>query len=483
VSAPDVHQHLGAGVDRHAIPLAARSFLGAGRAHLTALHRAGGRGSVVNEAHSDLIDALVRRLFELAEAAYFDEGGEDPSEFCVAAVGGYARREMNIQSDVDLLFLYRDQVTPYVKAVSEQLQMWLWDSQVTVGGATRTINDTIRLARDDISVCTALLAPRFLAGSGMLFHQFARLVQTRLLDKPELFVADQIVAMHERHTRYGDSLYLLQPNVKEGAGGLRDYHAAFWAMQAAQPGAHHREDFLRHGLLTADEIADAGAALDFQWRVRNELHLHVGRKHDQLSFDLQEHVAKAFGYESESDDGLPVETLMGDYYRHARNLLNSASLVMEQCLARVRQKPRRRRVQHVEDGLRIADGQLEIPHARQLREDPLLLLRTFVVAQRHDVPLTRKARRLVRENLDLIDDAYRRRPEAVAAFFQILNGERRVTRSLIAMNEVGLLAEFMPEWAHIVCRWQHVMYHTYTVDVHSIFLVEEMRRLWKGDYE
>ncbi len=488
MNAPDPHAMLGHdllqnGDDPAAIPTAARDFLTAGRAHLEELHRAGGRGSEVNEAHSDLIDALVRHLFELSEGRYFEQGGEGPSEFCVVAVGGYARREMNIHSDVDLLFLYRDQVTPYVKAVAEQLQMWLWDAQVTVGGATRTINDTIRLARDDVSVCTSLLAPRFLAGSGILFHQFSRLVQTRLLDKPEAFIADQIVAMHERHTQFGDSLYLLQPNIKEGAGGLRDYHGAYWAMQAALPGSRSREDFLHQGLLTFEEVAAGRDALDFQWRVRNELHLHMGRKHDQLSFDLQEHVAEAFGYESEREGGLAVEQLMGDYYRHARNLLNCSSLVLEQCLARVRKKPRRRRVQHVEEGLRIADGQLEIPHARQLRDDPILLLRTFHVAQKHDVPLTRKARRLIHENVDLIDDAYRSNPEAVAAFFDILNGERRVTRSLITMNEVGLFGTFLPEWDHIVNRWQHVMYHTYTVDVHSIFLVEEMRRLWKGDYE
>ena len=483
MSAPDVHAYLGQHVEARAVPLAARDFLAACRKHLEQLHRAGGRGSEVNEAHSDLVDALVRRLFEVSEGRYFAEGGEGPSEFCVVAVGGYARREMSVRSDVDLLFLYRDQVTPYVKSVAERLQMWLWDAQVTVGGATRTIADTIRLARDDASVCTSLLAPRFLAGSGILFHQFTRLVQTRLLDRPETFIADQIVAMHERHTRFGDSLYLLQPNIKEGAGGLRDYHAAYWAMQAAVPGSRSREDFLHQGLLTFEEVAAAREALDFQWRVRNELHVYVGRKHDQLSFDLQEHVASAFGYLPETSDGLPVETLMGDYYRHARSILNCSSLVMEQCLARVRQRPRRRRVQHVEDGLRIADGQLEIPHARQLRDDPVLLLRTFLVAQRYDVPLTRKARRLVRENLDLIDDAFRARPDAVAVFFAILRGERRVTRSLVAMNEVGLLARFLPEWDHIVCRWQHVMYHTYTVDVHSIFLVEELRRLWKGDYQ
>jgi [protein-PII] uridylyltransferase len=483
VSAPDPIASLRLDQRPNEVALAARSYLTAARAHLRERHAAGASGRDVNETHSDLIDGLVRRLFELSEAQYFNDGGEGPSEFCVIAVGGYARREMSIHSDVDLLCLYRDPVTPYVKAVAERLQTWLWDAQVTVGGATRTLNDTIRLAREDATVRTSLLAPRFLAGSGILFHEFTRLVQTRLLDKPEAFITAQIDAMHQRHTRYGDSLYLLQPNVKEGAGGLRDYHAAYWAMQAALPGARSRSDFVHQGLLTHQEMTDTLAALEFQWRVRNEMHLFAGRKHDQMSFDLQEHVARAFGYEPEGPDDLPVEHLMGDYYRHARNVLNASSMVMEGCLARVRQKPRRRRVRDVEEGLRIADGQLEIPHALQLRREPLLLLRTFAVAQRHDVSLTRKARRLIRENLDLIDDDYRRRPDAVRIFFDILRAERRVTRSLVTMNEVGLLGRFLPEWEHIVFRWQHVMYHTYTVDVHSIFLVEELRRLWKGDFE
>jgi hypothetical protein len=120
---------------------------------------------------------------------------------------------------VDLLCLYRDHVTPYVKAVAERLQTWLWDAQVTLGGAVRTLADTIQLARGDATVATALLAPRFLAGSGILFHQFTRMVQDRLLDRPEAFITGLIGAMQQRHTRYGDSLYLLQPNVKEGAGG------------------------------------------------------------------------------------------------------------------------------------------------------------------------------------------------------------------------------------------------------------------------
>jgi len=483
VSVADVQVALRLDQRPHEVAVAARSYLAAAREQLRERHLAGASGRELNNAHSDLIDGLVRRLFELSEAHYFNDGGEGPSEFCVVAVGGYARREMSIHSDVDLLCLYRDRVTPYVKAVAERLQTWLWDAQVTLGGSVRTLADTIQLARGDTTVCTSLLGPRFLAGSGMLFHQFTRMVQDRLLDRPAAFLTGLRDATQLRHTRYGDSLYLLQPNVKEGAGGLRDYHAAWWSMQAALPGARSRSDFLHQGLLTHHEMSGMHAALEFLWRVRNEMHLFAGRKHDQMSFDLQEHIAAAFGYEPDGPDGLPVEGLMRDYYRHARSVLNSSSLVMEQCLARVQGKPRRRRMRDVEDALRIADGQLEIPHALQLRRDPLLLLRAFAVAQRHDVPLTRKARRLIRENLDLIDDAYRRSAAAVSIFFGILRAPRRVTRTLTAMNEVGLLGRFLPEWEHIVNRWQHVMYHTYTVDVHSIFLVEEVRRLWKGEFE
>jgi [protein-PII] uridylyltransferase len=465
------------------VPAAVRRYLQASRGYLGELHASVASGERVNLVHSDLIDRLIRRLFRLSEEWYFGDGGEGPSEVCVLAVGGYARQEMSIHSDVDLLFLYRDRITPHVAAVVERLQLWLWDAQVTVGGATRTIAETLELAVDDRSVATSVLAPRHLAGSGVLYHQFRQFVRQKLLDRPERFVGELFAGLEDRHTRFGDTLYLLQPNVKEGAGGLRDYHVAYWAMQALGTASRERADLLHQGLLTEEELNDLSAALDFLWRVRNELHLRAGRKNDQLAFDHQESIAGVFGFSGgDGDVDLPVERFMGEYYRHARNVRTCSDLVLEQCLARVRRAPARRRIMSVEQGLRIADGQLEIPHARQLRENPVLLLDVFAVAQSHDVPLTRKALRLVRENLALIDESYRSKPEAVEAFLRILRGDNRVTRSLIAMNEVGLLARFLPEWEHIVCRWQQVMYHTYTVDVHSIFLVEELRRLYKGDY-
>jgi len=465
-----------------AVSRVVREYVGSTRAYLAELHATSRSGHAVNEAHSDLMDRLVRRLFECAEERFFSDGREAGTDLCVIAVGGYARRELSIHSDVDLLFLFRDEPTPYVAAMAERVQNWLWDAALTVGSATRTIADTVDLAREDFTVLTSVLAPRFLCGSGVLFHEFADRVRSELLADPEAFVEQQIQSLRERHLRYGDSLYLLQPNVKESAGGLRDYHTAYWTMQATQPTARGRDDFLYLGLLTEAEALEYRAALDFLGRVRNELHLRSGRKADQMSFDQQESIAQAFGYGDAEGAELPVERFMGAYYRWARAVRNYSSLVIEQCHSRVC-RPQKREVVPVEGGFRVANGQLEIPHTRQLREEPAQLLEAFAVAQAHDVPLTRKAQRLIRENLGGIDDAFRSSREARDLFLRVLEGERRVTRSLIAMNEAGLLGRYLPEWDHIVCRWQHVMYHTYTVDVHSIFLVEELRRLWLGRYE
>jgi [protein-PII] uridylyltransferase len=204
-----------------------------------------------------------------------------------------------------------------------------------------------------------------------------------------------------------------------------------------------------------------------------------------MSFEVQEQVAAALGYPDGGPEApLPVELFMGDYYRHARAIRNYSELAIEQCRGRVRRAPGPPpRVVEVEDGFRVVGDHLEIPHAAHLRERPLRLLTAFAVAQQNDVALSRTAERIVRENLHLVDDAYRSDPETTAAFLRILDSENRVMRTLMTMNEIGVIARYLPEWEHIVCRWQHVMYHTYTVDVHSIFLVEELRRLWSDKYE
>jgi [protein-PII] uridylyltransferase len=472
-----------AAIDDRKVVALVRRYLAETREHLAALHGAGGGGRQVNEIHSDLMDRLVRRLFWFAEERFYSGGGDTQTELAILAVGGYARREMSVYSDVDLLFLHRNKITPFVQAVTERLQYWMWDAALQVGCATRTISETISLAKTDLTVATGISNTRLLAGSGVLSHEFGVQRRTQLFNDPEKVIEKLSEANRARHSEFGGSLYLLQPNVKDGGGALRDCHTAYWVMQCIQPNSRRIEEFLHLGLLTPEELAELLAALDFLWRVRNELHLMAGRKTDQMSFEFQERMAKSLGYAEEEGGDLPVEQFMRDYYWHARAIHNHSNLVVEQCLARVRRAPRRRSVKEVEHGFRIAQNQLEIPRGRQLRDDPLKLLAAFAVAQRHDVPLTRKARRLVRENLHVIDDEFRSNPDAVAIFEEILGAEHRVMRTLTVMNEEGVLAAFIPEWGHIVCRWQHVMYHTYTVDVHTIYLVEHLRRLWKGEYE
>ena len=464
---------------------AVRGYLGAAREHLTEVHRSAHSGSRVNGLHADLMDRLVRRLYRIAENESVAEQGGAPSRAALLAVGGYARREMSIHSDVDLLLLHEGAVTPYVTRLSERIQLWLWDAGLTVGCATRTVGETLELARADNTVFTGILDTRFLAGDPVFYHEFTDAIRRELLADVEHFLERQIESALQRHAAYGESLYLLQPNVKEGAGGLRDYHAAIWAMRAVLPSARGLEDLLHYGLLTESEMEDYRDALDFLWWVRNELHLLANRRQDQMSFEVQEQVAAALGYPDGGPEApLPVELFMGDYYRHARAIRNYSELAIEQCRGRVRRAPGPPpRAVEVEDGFRVVGDHLEIPHAAHLRERPLRLLTAFAVAQQNDVALSRTAERIVRENLHLVDDAYRSDPETTAAFLRVLDSEKRVMRTLMTMNEIGLIARYLPEWEHIVCRWQHVIYHTYTVDVHSIFLVEELRHLWRGNYE
>ena len=495
-----------------AIPDIVKAYLAEVHSHLEEIHRSSASGRRVNETNSDLIDRMIRRLFALAEELHRGRGNVVENGLAVIAVGGYARREMSIHSDVDLLILYRDHLTPLIEHVSERLQYWLWDGGLTIGCATRTIEETVALGLEDVTVRTAVLTARFLCGDGEFYHDFADRIRLELLPDPVAFVAEQQELMRERQLAYGNSLFLLQPNVKEGAGTLRDYHTAYWVARGTQPAVRDIDDLLHFGLLTETEMKEYREALEFFWRTRNELHIRSKRANDQMSFELQEAMAEWLGYGSmpetlrtvsgmaaaadgasgetlvdlrlqPDDPDLPVERFMGDYYRHARAIKSYSELVIDQCAQRVDPHAAELTDQvEVEDGFRVLNDQLFIPHAAHLREDPLRLLRVFLIAQRHQLGLSRMAQRLVRENLSLLDESVRSSSEASELFMRILESETRVMRTLMLMNEVGLLAQLMPEWAHIVCRWQHVIYHTYTVDVHSIFLVEELRRLWRGKH-
>jgi [protein-PII] uridylyltransferase len=479
---PAIAQRLAGVPDGERIPVL-RACLQGVREYLVDLHRRGTPARVVNAAHSDLMDELIRALYDAAQLAVAAHPRRRGDRLAVLAVGGYARQEMAIYSDIDLLFLHGWRPSPWVKAICERMQYWLWDSGLQVGCATRDARETRRLAARDGTVRTALLDARVLAGDDRLGDELRARVRKDTTSSAAALIQARMDEIKDRHARYEESIYLLQPNLKEGAGGLRDYHAACWATVAAFGTEGSLEALARLKLLTDAEERDYRAALDFLWRTRNELHLVAGRKNDQMSFELQDRIARTFGYAEAEDVGaLPVERFMGDYYRHVRVVRNLSELVLGQCLTHARGRNARRVGHDVEDGFRIVEGHLEIPSVAHLRERPSRLLSVFHVAQLHDVPLSRTAQRFVRESLDLVDAVYQADPANTERFLAILGAEHRVMRTLMTMNEVGLMGAFLPEWQHIVCRWQQVLYHTYTVDVHSIFLVEELRRLWKNEY-
>ena len=459
-----------------------RAYLEAVRKYLLDLHDQSVPARRVNEEHADLMDRLIRKLFRLAEDRYFTSFPRLNVRVALLAVGGYGRRELSLASDIDLLFLYRGKMNPYVETLAEAIPTRLWDARLAVGVATRTVQQCMRLGKKDVVTLTSYLDARFLIGDPELYTELDNEVCRYLKNHSSDFIRDKTNEQRVRHERMGESLFLLQPNVRESVGGLRDNHTALWTARAVRWEARRPEHLLLHGFIDAAELEDLLAALDFLWRLRNQLH-RGARKDDRLHFEAQDQLARHFGYK-EKDGQLGIEQLMSAYYRHARTVhrVSGRAIAHAVTLDRKRGGGRVRPPRSIEEGFAIVDERLEIPSPLLLQERPMRLLSVFTASQQHDVELSARALRLVRQHIHMVDDAFRVDPEAAALFRQILSAPRRVYRSLIVMDEIGLLGAYLPEFGKLVALWQNDMYHTYTVDVHSLFLVEQLRRLTRGRF-
>jgi [protein-PII] uridylyltransferase len=463
---------------------AVRSYLAAVLDHLIERHDAGVPSRLVNAEHAELVDRLIRKLFRVAEDRYFATFPRLGSyRLAIAAVGGYGRNEMALASDVDLLFLYRGKMNPYVETITEAVMHRLWDARLTVGAATRTLADCYRIGRQDLSTLTSYLDARFLVGDAGLFGELGHEVRGWVRADPGHFIAAKLEERDDRHQRFGESPFLLQPNVRESVGGLRDYHTALWIAHAANWEVRQPDQFALQGFIGRQEQVDLLEALDFLWRVRNELH-REGRKDDRLHYNAQERVAARLGFKG-SAQTLAVEELMRAYYLQARRVQRVSEHVIEhaQRLEARRTGVRAPRRRLVEEGFAIALDHLEIPSASLLEERPARLLSAFAVAQRYDVELSTRALSLIRSHVELIDDDFRRDPEIRGIFLGILLAANRVYRTLERLNDVGVLGAYIPEFGWVVGMWQQDLYHTYTVDAHSLFLIEQLRRMGKGIFE
>ena len=462
----------------------ARDYLQRVKAVLFEHHQHGASGHEIVDGYTGAMDHLIRSLFDAANAAYAERFSRLDQRCTVVAQGGYGRGELNPNSDIDLLFLYPSKREPYIEYVSERILYTLWDTRLTVGNAMRNVRENVKLAAQDFKVKTALLDGRYLCGDEALYREFASAMEREVLKRgADRFFKEKLDENRERHERYGDSVYILEPQIKEGEGGLRDLHTAMW-MAKVKFKTNSIAELVQKGVITEREQEELESARDFLFRVRNALHFLSGEHQDRLTFEYQERIAADLGFrDTETRKG--VELFMRTYYLNAATINRFADEIIERCLER--RRPYfgfgRSRTRDIRPGVTISYGVLGVARADVLRDDPSNMIRIFGDAQRHGVIISNSTKRLVRANLDVIDDVQRSDPEMVAAFFEVLRGKQQVYETLLEMHRAGVLGAFLPEFGALLCMVLHDLYHTYTVDEHSLRGVHELERLRAGAYK
>jgi [protein-PII] uridylyltransferase len=462
---------------------AAREYLDEARSRLFEWHRRGASGTAVVAAYTRVMDDLIRALFEAASDEYAERFSRLDQRCAVVAQGGYGRGELNPCSDIDLLFLYSEKREPYIENVAERILYTLWDTRVTVGNAMRNVRECVRLAGMDFKVKTSLLDARFLCGDEALYGEFAKRMESDVLKRnADRFFREKMAENDERHQRFGDSVYLLEPQLKEGEGGLRDLHTAMW-MAKVKFKTNSIAELVQKGVITEREREEIEAARDFLFRVRNSLHFLSKQHQDQLTFQYQEQLAPMLGFE-DTATMKGVELFMRTYYLNAATVNRFADEIIERCTPERRSyfPFGRTRARSIRPGVSIVNDALTIAGSELLHEDPSNLLRVFLDAQRHGVGLSNGTKRLLRAHLDLMNDAVRTDPSTIDAFFEILRG-KQVYETLREMHRAGVLGAFLPEFGALTCMVLHDLYHIYTVDEHSLRGVHELELLRSGAHK
>nr|WP_237763512.1 [protein-PII] uridylyltransferase [Falsirhodobacter sp. alg1] len=440
------------------------------------------RALITGQAH--LTDALVVTAFRLAQRHV---GPRDATlHLGLLAVGGYGRAEMAPHSDVDLLFLTPPRSTDQDRAVIEATLYILWDLKLKVGHSTRNIRDCLNMAREDITIRTALLERRYLTGNEALADELSERLWTELFRRsgPE-FIEAKLAERAARHLRQGGQRYVLEPNVKEGKGGLRDLQTLYWIGKYLHR-VPRAEGLVAADLFTREEYNLFRAAEDFLWTVRSHLHYAAGRAVDQLTFDMQVEVAHRMGYED-----LPgrraVERFMQDYFRQATRVGELTSVFLAELEARhAKREPaligliRRRRT--VRPEWRLNFGRIEPRDPAAFLADKRNILRIFEEVLRTGYMMHPDTLRLIAANLPMIEDGMAQDREAHRIFLDILLKYGNPERILRSMNELGVLGAFIPEFGRIVAMMQFNVYHHYTVDEHTIQCISTLAQMEGGEW-
>jgi len=483
----------GAGVRDQALAILRRT-IAEGRARAEAMLREDGGGTACAERLSHLMDEVIRALYDFAtEHVYRSRNPSAAERMAVVAVGGYGRGTLAPGSDIDLLFVLPYKQTPWGEQVVEYILYVLWDLGLKVGHATRTVEECVRLSRADITIRTSILEARFLWGEERLLDDLVSRFDKEVVKStgPE-YVQAKLAERDERHRKAGESRYLVEPNVKDGKGGLRDLHTLFWIGKYYYR-VRTGEELVEKGVFTDDEYRQFRKAEDFLWAVRCHMHFATGKAEERLHFDIQREIAERLGYTSHP--GLSaVERFMKHYFLVAKEVgdltrIFCAALEEEQAnhvpgfnRLFLNFSRRRKKLPGTSDFL-VDNNRITIADDKVFERDPVNMMRLFWLADRHGLEYHPDALKLLTRSLNLVDRNLRRDAEGNRLFLDVLTSDRNPELNLRRMNEAGLLGRLIPDFGKIVAMMQFNMYHHYTVDEHLIRCIGVLAEIEHGDSE
>ncbi|GGD71031.1 [protein-PII] uridylyltransferase [Croceicoccus mobilis] len=444
-------------------------------------------GHKVAAAQAFLIDQLIRVIHDHVITHVYPVSNRSKGErLLLMAVGGYGRGEMAPQSDVDIAFITPIKNTPWCEQVIEAMLYYLWDLGLKVGHSSRSLDDMVKMAKQDLTIRTALLEGRFLWGDQDLYEQArVRFWNDVVAGSEKQFVAEKLMEREQRHKRMGDSRYVVEPNVKEGKGGLRDLHTLYWIGKYIHK-VRTASELVDAGLLTRAEYRAFRRAENFFWAVRCHLHTITGREEDRLTFDLQREVSQRMNFVDRPGKSA-VERFMRFYFLQVKRVGSLTGVFLAELdeqfaktkrnslMSRLRERARTVR------GFEIAGGRINVPSDNFFQKDPVRLIEIFTLANREGLEVHPNAMRLADRDNALIDNKIRRDKRANALFLDLLASHDNPELALRWMNEAGVFGRIVPEFGRVVAQMQFDMYHHYTVDEHTIRAIGLLAKIEAGE--
>lgn len=461
----------GAGPDAASL----REILQAGNGALTSRFLAGDAATELIRDQTALVDRVIR-------AAWERSCGPQLPDTVLAAVGGYGRGELHPHSDVDLLVLLPAHDQRDVRDPVSAFLALLWDIGLHVGHGTRTVEECREESRQDLTTATTLMEARRLLGPEKLFQSMEQACAPPQIWPARSFFEAKLKEQHARHGRYDDTAYNLEPNIKGSPGGLRDFQMIVWVARR-HFGTGDLEALVEHRFLTAGQLRVLRQGRDFLWRLRFALHVLTGRKEDRLLFDYQARIARLFGYQ-DATYMLAVEQLMQRYYRTVMDLSRLNEMLLQLFQEAILMNPEVE-AQPLNERFQVKNGFLQVVHDEVFERQPSAILELFLLLQQHPQikGVSATTIDLLQRNLTLIDDEFRQDPRNHRLFLQILRAPAGVTHELRRMNLYGVLGRYVASFGRIVGRMQYDLFHAYTVDAHTLFVVSNLRRFALPRYD